>query len=144
MYLASLWFQILQWMFCLWKVNIHGSAISVQMVQQRSDSIHVWHPLCSFTAYLIAWYGQLTFCDGVLLLCISRLLPAFIIMIPFGVMSSYYDLVRLTNSCSCWWARYTLPVYASDQHSIYPPGACPILEMWFLGQTLGFTIPIWK
>ena len=29
--------------------------LCVQMFQQRSSSVHVWPPLCSFTAYFIAW-----------------------------------------------------------------------------------------
>lgn len=36
------------------------------------------------------------YCSG------SRMLPVFIIMIPFGIMSAYYGLVKLANHCSCW------------------------------------------
>ena len=35
--------------------NLSGVPPPLQMLQGRSESAHVWSPLCSFTAYLIAW-----------------------------------------------------------------------------------------
>ncbi|CAI8027918.1 hypothetical protein GBAR_LOCUS15900 [Geodia barretti] len=57
----------------------------VYMVPQRPVSIHVWPPLCSFTAYLIAW-----------------ILPVPLTMIPFGVIAQQYKIVEKANNCSCW------------------------------------------
>jgi hypothetical protein len=57
----------------------------VYMVQQRPGSVHVWPPVCSFTAYFIAWT-----------------LPIILIMIPFGVISQHYKIVDQANNCSCW------------------------------------------
>ncbi|CAI8027048.1 hypothetical protein GBAR_LOCUS15487 [Geodia barretti] len=62
------------------------------MVQQRPGSVHVWPPVCSFTAYSIAWT-----------------LPIILIMIPFGVISQYYKIVDQANNCSCW----CLPFYGN-------------------------------
>ena len=42
--------------FSVLNVYFHYSAVLVQMVQQQPVSVHVWPPLCSFTAYFIAWY----------------------------------------------------------------------------------------
>ena len=101
----------LQWFLCenkpfkslLW----HWRKLSLcwffaQMVQQRPGSVHVWPPVCSFTAYSIAW------CVSTQVLPpnyenLCRTLPIILIMIPFGVISQYYKIVDQANNCSCWY-----------------------------------------
>ncbi|CAI8022380.1 hypothetical protein GBAR_LOCUS13152 [Geodia barretti] len=62
------------------------------MVQQRPVSFHVWPPLCSFTAYFIAWT-----------------LPVSLIVILFGVIAQQYEIVDKAKDCSCW----CLPFYGN-------------------------------
>ncbi|CAI8022378.1 hypothetical protein GBAR_LOCUS13152 [Geodia barretti] len=64
----------------------------VYMVQQRPVSFHVWPPLCSFTAYFIAWT-----------------LPVSLIVILFGVIAQQYEIVDKAKDCSCW----CLPFYGN-------------------------------
>ncbi|CAI8021527.1 hypothetical protein GBAR_LOCUS12752, partial [Geodia barretti] len=65
---------------------------SVYVMQWRPVSVHIWHPVRSFIAYSTAW-----------------LLPMTLIVIPFGVLSQKYQLVRKANMCSCW----CLPFYGN-------------------------------
>lgn len=92
----------------------------VQMVQQRPVYLHVWPPLCSFIAYLIAWYANGEYADRSLVCPYSptfpssifsslpRTLPIVVIMIPFGVYSVKYRLVQYANNCSCWCVSSSL------------------------------------
>ena len=93
----------------------------VQMVQQGPISVHVWHPLCSFIAYFIAWY------ENSRILCILqqslflflppslpfiyRTLPIVLIMIPFGVLSAKYQLVQNADDCSCRYNEVLIPTH---------------------------------
>jgi hypothetical protein len=61
----------------------------VYMVQQRPVYIHVWSPLCSFTAYFIAWT-----------------LPVLLIVAVFTGLSVSYDLLENAKIYSCWCLPY--------------------------------------
>lgn len=94
------------------------------MVQQKPLSVHVWHPLCSFIAYFIAWYEkyrnplrilhstQSHFLSlplpplSLLLTPFHRTLPIVLIVIPFGVLSAKYQLVQNADDCSCRWDEF--------------------------------------
>ena len=79
----------------------NSAVLCLQMVQQRSASVHVWSPLCSFTAYFIAWYS-LVFPIFIFCHQYCRVLPVPLIMIPFGVIAQQYKIVEKADSCSCW------------------------------------------
>ena len=74
-----------------------------QMVQQRPLSLHVWPPLCSFTAYFIAWLAIDTI-HYILILSVTgcRMLPTVLVTVPFGVIAGKYQLVSDANTCTCW------------------------------------------
>ena len=61
-----------------------------------------------------------------------RTLPIVLIMIPFGVLSAKYQLVKKADDCSCRWDEAKqIPILSNLPINLLIAGVCHFLEMCY-------------